>query len=107
MTTSKPQDQAIALDPKYATAFIGRANALSDKREWGKALADYSTAIALDPNYAAAYGKDPEFFAFTRSLTSYEKALQGSNSSMVVSPDSAFFDYLNSPNPPEAKPPAP
>ena len=46
--------------------------------------------------YAEAYGKDPEFFAFTRSLTSYERALQGSNSSMVMQPDSEFFDYLSS-----------
>lgn len=57
--------------------------------------------------YAAAYGKDPEFFAFTRSLTSYERALQGSNSSMVISPNSAFFDYLNGPNLPVAKPVTP
>lgn len=45
--------------------------------------------------YAEAFGRDPEFFAFTRSLTSYERALQGSNSSIVMSPDSVFFDYLN------------
>jgi modulator of FtsH protease HflC len=44
--------------------------------------------------YADAFGKDPEFFAFTRSLTSYERALQGSNSSIVMQPDSEFFDYL-------------
>ncbi len=44
--------------------------------------------------YAEAFGKDPEFFAFTRSLTAYERALQGKNSSIVLSPDSEFFDYL-------------
>lgn len=65
--------------------------------------------------YAEAFGRDPEFFAFTRSLTSYERALLGSNSSLVISPDSAFFDYLNSdqgkpaavPAPPAAAPAAP
>jgi modulator of FtsH protease HflC len=46
--------------------------------------------------YAGAFGQDPEFFAFTRSLTSYERALQGSNSSIVMQPDSAFFEYLRS-----------
>ena len=46
--------------------------------------------------YADAYGRDPEFFAFTRSLTSYQRALQGSNSSMVMQPDSEFFSYLSS-----------
>jgi membrane protease subunit HflC len=46
--------------------------------------------------YAEAFGRDPEFFAFTRSLTSYERALQGSNSSIVMQPDSTFFEYLRS-----------
>jgi membrane protease subunit HflC len=46
--------------------------------------------------YAEAFGRDPEFFAFTRSLTSYERALQPGNSSMVMQPDSEFFDYLRS-----------
>ncbi|WP_408634553.1 protease modulator HflC [Pseudogemmobacter bohemicus] len=46
---------------------------------------------------AEAYGKDPEFFAFIRSLTAYEQALKGSNSSIVMEPDSDFFSYLRSP----------
>lgn len=47
--------------------------------------------------YAEAFGKDPEFFAFTRSLTAYERSLRGENSSIVLEPDSDFFSYLNSP----------
>ena len=43
---------------------------------------------------AEAFGRDPEFFAFYRSLTAYERALQGENSTLVISPDSEFFDYL-------------
>ena len=46
--------------------------------------------------FAEAFGRDPEFFAFYRSLTAYEKALRGNNSSLVMSPDSEFFDYLKS-----------
>ena len=46
--------------------------------------------------YADAYGRDPEFFAFTRSLTSYELALKGQNTSIVLSPESEFFNYLRS-----------
>lgn len=46
--------------------------------------------------YAEAFGRDPEFFAFTRSLTAYERALRDGNSSIVMSPDSEFFDYLRS-----------
>ncbi len=46
--------------------------------------------------FAEAYSKDPEFFDFYRSLNAYRKALQGSNSTMVLSPDSEFFNYLQS-----------
>lgn len=46
--------------------------------------------------YAEAFGRDPEFFAFTRSLISYERALKGANSTMVLRPDSEFFSYLRS-----------
>ena len=45
--------------------------------------------------YAAAYGKDPEFFAFTRSLTAYARALPGDNTSIVMAPDGEFFRYFN------------
>ncbi|WP_102225002.1 protease modulator HflC [Acidimangrovimonas sediminis] len=45
--------------------------------------------------YAAAFGKDPEFFAFTRSLNAYAEALKGSNTTIVLSPKTEFFDYLN------------
>lgn len=46
--------------------------------------------------YAQAFGRDPEFFAFSRSMTSYERALKGTNSSIVVKPDTTFFDYFRS-----------
>lgn len=46
--------------------------------------------------YAEAFGRDPEFFAFTRSLTAYERALREGNSSIVMQPDSEFFEYLRS-----------
>ncbi|WP_185968547.1 protease modulator HflC [Paracoccus sp. M683] len=44
--------------------------------------------------YADAFGRDPEFFAFTRSMQSYERALQGRNSAFVMQPNSEFFEYL-------------
>lgn len=44
--------------------------------------------------FAEAFGRDPEFFAFYRSMAAYEKSLQGGNSTLVISPDSEFFDYL-------------
>lgn len=46
--------------------------------------------------FGAAFGEDQEFFEFYRSLNAYRKALRGDNSSMVMSPDSDFFNYLRS-----------
>lgn len=45
--------------------------------------------------FAAAYGKDPEFFAFSRSLLAYEEALKAGDSTILLSPDSEFFRYFN------------
>lgn len=45
--------------------------------------------------FAAAYGKDPEFFAFSRSLLAYEAALKGGDTTILLSPDSEFLRYLN------------
>ena len=44
--------------------------------------------------FAEAFTADPEFFEFYRSLTAYTRALRGNNSTLVLSPDSEFFDYL-------------
>ena len=44
--------------------------------------------------FASAYGADPEFFQFYRSLQSYRSALAGNGTTMVLSPDSEFFQYF-------------
>ena len=49
--------------------------------------------------FAEAFGRDPEFFEFYRSLAAYREALQSGNSTMVISPDSEFWDYLKSDQP--------
>ncbi|MEG6550532.1 protease modulator HflC [Desulfocurvibacter africanus] len=43
--------------------------------------------------WADALGRDPEFYAFQRSLEAYEKSLK-ENSRLVLTPDSPFFKYL-------------
>ena len=43
---------------------------------------------------AEAYGKDPEFYGFYRSMQAYRKAFQGDDTTMVLSPDSEFFRYF-------------
>jgi membrane protease subunit HflC len=46
--------------------------------------------------FAEAYGADPEFFAFYRSMAAYRQALGSGNSTMLLSPDGEFFSYLRS-----------
>ena len=45
--------------------------------------------------YADAFGQDPDFFAFYRSMQAYRKALSSSDTTMVLSPNSDFFKYFN------------
>lgn len=47
--------------------------------------------------FAEAANKDPEFYGFYRSLQAYTKALQQNDTTMVLSPDSEFFRYFDSP----------
>ena len=44
--------------------------------------------------YAEAYGKDPEFYAFTRSLTAYATAFPAGNTAFVLPPEGDFFRYF-------------
>jgi membrane protease subunit HflC len=44
--------------------------------------------------YADAFTRDPEFYAFTRSLKAYQEAFRGSGDILVFKPDSEFFRYL-------------
>ena len=43
---------------------------------------------------AEAYGQDPDFFAFYRSMQAYQDALPGENTTVVLSPNSDFFKYF-------------
>ncbi len=47
--------------------------------------------------YAAAYGKNPEFYAFYRSMEAYRQSFAGKNDVMVLQPNSDFFRYMKSP----------
>jgi membrane protease subunit HflC len=49
--------------------------------------------------YSKAYAKDPEFYAFYRSLQAYERSLGKDGDLLVVTPDGEFFKYLKDPSP--------
>ncbi len=50
--------------------------------------------------FADAYQKDPEFFSFYRSMIAYSAALENSDTTMVLSPNSEFFSYFRDANGP-------
>ncbi len=47
--------------------------------------------------YGAAYGQNPEFYAFYRSMDSYRQSFAGKSDVMVLQPNSEFFRYMKSP----------
>lgn len=44
--------------------------------------------------YADAFGQDPEFFAFYRSMQAYKKSMDSQDTTMVLSPNSDFFRFF-------------
>lgn len=44
--------------------------------------------------YAEAYGRDPEFYEFYRSINAYASVFQGKDDMLVIDPSSDFFKYL-------------
>jgi len=52
-------------------------------------------AVAIK-TFADAFGRDPEFFSFYRTMQAYENSLSGDDTTMVLSPDSEFFQFFRS-----------
>ena len=55
--------------------------------------------------FAEAYGRDPEFFAFYRSMSAYETGLRSNDTRFLLRPDSEFFRFFANPSghPPAAR----
>jgi membrane protease subunit HflC len=56
--------------------------------------------------YADAFNKDPNFFAFYRSMQAYEASLKSDGTRLLLSPDSQFFQYFNDDTGKTAQPPS-
>ncbi len=73
-------DQAIRLDPNYATAYINKGNALNNLKRSEEAIAAYDQAIRLNPNYATAYNdKGNALYDLKRSeeaIAAYDQAIR-------------------------------
>jgi membrane protease subunit HflC len=47
--------------------------------------------------FADAYGKDPDFFSFYRTMQAYERSMQRGDTHLVLKPDSDFFRFFGDP----------
>ena len=54
--------------------------------------------------YAQAYGANPEFYAFYRSLEAYKASFRTKADTMVLDPTSEFFRYWRNPQGQAARP---
>jgi modulator of FtsH protease HflC len=72
-----------------------RVEILADANKQSQILRGQGDAESINI-YADAYGKDANFFAFYRSLEAYRTSLSGQSTTLVLSPDSNFFKYLES-----------
>jgi membrane protease subunit HflC len=48
--------------------------------------------------FAEAFNKDPDFFAFYRSMQAYEAGLKPNDTRFLLKPDSSFFRFFNAPS---------
>jgi membrane protease subunit HflC len=64
-------------------------------REAQKTMGDGDSQASA--TYAAAFQKDPEFYAFWRSIDAYKQSFKNKSDMMVLEPTSDFFKYLKNP----------
>ena len=89
--TGQQQAQGIrARAEREATVILAEANRQSEQLR-GQGDADRNRILA------EAFGQDPEFFSFFRSMQAYETGLRSGDTRLVLSPDSDFFRYFNDP----------
>ena len=101
---SHPTTEAVSIEPRADRAARIRANAdrevtiiKADATRDGERIRAEGDA-ERNRIYAEAFSRDPDFFAFYRSMQAYEQGMKGSETRMLLSPDSEFFRYFSSPN---------
>lgn len=117
------------LNAAYERMKAERAQEAEDQRARGREAAQYITAQAdrqvielvsdatrqaeiirgeadarRNAIFAEVFGADPEFFEFYRSMNAYAASLGSGRASMVITPESEFFDYFGAANPTGARP---
>ncbi len=85
---------------REATVIVAEANSQAERTR-GEGDAERNRL------FAEAYNKDPDFFAYYRSMAAYEHGLKGSDTRFLLTPDSDFFRFFGSPSGKVAARPAP
>jgi membrane protease subunit HflC len=89
----RAEGRALA-EQKRASADRERTVILADAYRDGQKIRGEGDATAAEI-YAKAYSKDPEFYAFYRSIDAYRKSMGQEGDLLVLDPDNDFFRYLN------------
>jgi modulator of FtsH protease HflC len=104
MNSERQQQAALYRAEGAQEAAVVRANAdrertviLADAQRQAQKLMGEGDAASI-AIYAKAYGQNPQFFAFYRSLQAYRHALGGNGTSFVLNPGGNFFRFFNNPN---------
>src|ERR1700744_5016847 len=84
---------------RQSTVIVAEANSKSEQIR-GDGYAERNRL------FAEAYGKDPDFFAFYRSMNAYEQGFKGIDTRFLLMPDSDFCRYFGSPSGASAVAPA-
>jgi len=83
-------NEALALYPDYADAYISRGNAYDAKGEHDKAIADFNKALELNPNYAEVYNNRGTAYG---NKGDYDKAIADYNKALELNPNLAKTYY--------------
>jgi len=81
-------------EEKKSSADKDRTIILADAYRDGQLVRGEGDARAAEI-YASAYSKDPEFYAFYRSIGAYKKSVGMAGDVLVLDPNNEFFRYLN------------
>ena len=76
----------------YGRSFAGGHNGYYQAGKYAPA----GRLIVFNKDKVYGFGRDPEFFAFYRSMQAYAKSLQGEGTTLVLQPDSEFFEFFGS-----------
>lgn len=89
----RAEGRAVA-EQKRASADRERTVILADAYRDGQKIRGEGDATAA-ATYASAYNRDPEFYAFYRSIDAYRKSMGKEGDLLVLDPENDFFRYLN------------